>query len=264
MEWWDNRDKELKRILEKLQQIRSGEETPEQETPEQEAPKAPEAEQVKLQTKTVKIIKASPARKKSAPTYKAAAVPVRVITAEAFIEPRNERSIQSKISKVINGEAPVSQSVLMKRVIQSYGITRAGTRMQTHFQTLLQEMNLRTTVQDGTVFYWNADQNPDAYMIYRVCGEDESHRDPKDVPVQEVANAIYVVLYEQISMSREDLLRETAGKLGYARVSNVVLSMLELGIQYAQDQGGITMGASGTYVLSNGGTARAEAVLQSF
>jgi hypothetical protein len=65
-------------------------------------------------------------------------------------------------------------------------------------------------------------------------------------------------------MGQEDLLRETANKLGYIRLGNNVLSALALGIQYAQSQGGITTGTNGTFVLSNGGSARAEAILQSF
>ena len=52
--------------------------------------------------------------------------------------------------------------------------------------------------------------------------------------MQEATNAIYTVLYEQISMGQEDLLRETANKLGYTRLGNNVLSALALGIQYAQ------------------------------
>lgn len=77
--------------------------------------------------------------------------------------------------------------------------------------------------------------------------------------MQEVANAVYAVLYEQVSMAKEDLLRETARKLGYTRMGGNVLSAMESGIQFAQSQGGIGIGANGTYVLSAGGTARAEA-----
>ena len=157
-----------------------------------------------------------------------------------------------------------SLSMLTKRVVQSYGIARSGSRIQGHLNTILRKMNPQTTTQEDTVFFWKKDQNPDAYIGFRVSGDGDNRRDVRDVPVQEVANAIYTVLYEQISMGQEDLLRETANKLGYTRLGNNVLSALALGIQYAQAQGGITTGTNGTFVLSNGGTARAEATLQSF
>lgn len=65
-------------------------------------------------------------------------------------------------------------------------------------------------------------------------------------------------------MGQDDLFRETAGKLGYTRLGNNVLSAMVSGLQYAQEQGYITTGVSGTFVLSNYGTTRAEAVWNSF
>ena len=260
MDWWDNSGKELKRIFCKLQDIQNGVKGPEAEISK------PAAEAVKLQgnISASAFVEAPSVQIKTPPVYTAAIVPVKLISADAFVEPWHERGIQSKIEMVIAAEAPVSLSMLTKRVVQSYGIARAGSRIQGHMNTILRKMNPQNTAQAGVVFYWRKDQNPDAYAGFRVSGEGENRRDVRDVPVQEVANAIYTVLYEQVSMGQEDLLRETANKLGYTRLGNNVLSALALGIQYAQEQGGIAAGTNGTFVLSNGGTARAEATLQSF
>ena len=130
--------------------------------------------------------------------------------------------------------------------------------------TILRKMHLKTTTQEDVVFYWDKDQKPDAYIGFRVSGDGENRRDVRDVPVQEVANAIYTVLYEQISMGQEDLLREAAKKLGYTRLGGNVLSALASGIQYAQDQEGILPGVNGAFVLSDAGTARAEDTMKSF
>ncbi len=256
MDWWDNRQKELNRIQSKLQDIQNGVEVPAPE-PEEIIPEAPAG---KLQSN----VQAAPAVVKSAPIYKAATVPVKFLSADWFVEPQYIRDIQSKITLVINAEAPVSQATLIRRVVQSYGIARAGSRIQGHMGTILRKMNPKATKQEDAVFYWKQEQNPDAYVGFRVSGEGENRRDVRDVPVQEVANAIYAVLYEQVSMAQEDLLRETAKKLGYTRLGGNVLSQLALGIQYAEGQGGITLGTNGAYALSPGGTARAEATLQSF
>ncbi len=260
MDWWDNREKELKRIFDKLQEIQSGAKGSKPENP------APMEEPVRLQgnRSANPPAQTQAAQTKAAPAYMAATVPVNFLSADAFIEPWNEREIQSKLKLVIQSEAPVSLSMLSKRVVQSYGIARSGSRIQGHLNMLLGKMNIRTTAQGDAVFYWKKGQDPDAYVGFRVSGDGANRRDVRDVPVQEVANAIYTVLYEQISMAQEDLLRETANKLGYTRLGNNVLSVLALGIQYAQAQGGIALGTNGTFVLSNNGTARAEATLQSF
>lgn len=130
--------------------------------------------------------------------------------------------------------------------------------------TILRKMNPKATKQDDAVFYWRPDQDPDAYVGFRVSGDGESRRDVRDIPVQETANAIYTVLYEQGSMAQEDLLRESAKMLGYTRLGGNVLSQMALGIPYAESQGGITRGSNGAYVLSADGAACTEAALKSF
>ena len=251
MDWWDNREKELNRILQTLRDLQNG-------IQESRQPEEPQTPGEKLQ------MKAAPKKNKTAPVYKAAVLAQKLLTAEEFTEPRNLRSIQSKINAVISAEGPVSLPVLTRRVVQSFGITRAGSRIQSHMNGILQKMSLQTTEQEGTAFYWKKDQSPDAYALFRVCGDGENRRDIRDIPVQEVANAMYTVLHEQISMGQEDLLRETANKLGYTRLGTNVLSVLALGIAYARTQGTVTTGTGGTLILTPQGTARAETTLESF
>ncbi len=249
MDWWDNREKELERILQALRDIRAG--VPKTEIPAPETP-APVLAQI------------TPVKVKSAPLYQAVQLPQKQITAEEFVEPKYTRGIQSRITAVIAGESPISLGLLTKRVVQSYGITRAGTRIQGHLATILQGMGLKSTLQGDVQFYWNQAQVPEVYMGFRVSGEGDDRRDVRDVPQQEVANAICTVLHEQISMAQEDLLRETARKLGYTRLGGNVLSALELGIRYAEERECITLAGNGAYVLTAAGTARAEDTIASF
>ena len=253
-------DKELKRILKKLKDIRSGKSKVENDS---QPPKPEPTESPKLETRVASESQDS-AVPRTAPMYTVAVLPEKPVTADEFIDPKLISTIQKKINIVIKGEAPVSIPMLTRRVVQSFGISRAGSRIQGHMETVLRQMDLKMTQQEGVEFVWKKDQDPDSYIGFRVSGEGDSRRDVRDVPVQEVANAIYTVLYEQISMEQDDLLRETANKLGYTRLGNNVLSALAHGIQYAQAQGGIATGTSGTFVLSKDGTARAEATLKSF
>lgn len=260
MDWWDNREKELKRILDKLEDIQNGKIHLE--------PKIPIAEDISMKLQENVATKANSgfhvAAPKTAPAYAPVSLPMRAMTADEFVDPRRERSIKSSVEMVITYEAPISLPLLTKRILQSYGITRAGSRIQGHLNTVLRKMNLQTTAQEGVPFYWKMDQNPDSYVGFRINGDGDGRRDVRDVPVQEVANAIYAVLYEQISMGQDDLLRETANKLGYTRLGSNVLTALTSGIQYAQAHCGITTGTNGTFILTDGGTARAEAALENF
>ena len=254
MDWWDNSDKELRKILDVLKNIQDNSCDPEHNTP-------PDTE--KLEPTYSRIYTDVPKTpSKTAPIYKAVMLPARYISAESFTDPRNEQDIQNRIRIVVDEEAPISLSLLTKRVVQSYGIARSGNRIQSHFNSILRRMGLQTTVQNGTFFYWRRDQIPEAYCGLRIDGIDSNHRDVRDIAAQEIANAIYVVLYEQISMDKEDLLREAANKLGYTRLGSNVTSSLELGLSKAQMQGGITTGNTGAFVLTDVGTVRAETILQ--
>lgn len=255
MDWWDNPKKEIGRILSRLGEIRSGKNT--------SVPKT-ETSVPKVQAVRLRGIQAAPEQAKSPPVYAAAVLRNELLPADLFAEPRHIRDIQRKTEWVIDSEAPVSQTTLIRRVVQSYGIARAGSRIQAHMGMILRRVRPQATQQEKSVFYWKAGQSPDHYAGFRVNGEGENFRDVRDIPVQEVANAVYVVLYEQVSMAKEDLLRETARKLGYTRLGGNVLSVLAMGLQYAERLGCIALGANGACILTDDGTKRAEMTLKSF
>ena len=269
MDWWDNCDKEMQRILKQLKAIRKEKAAPPARPEEPTQPEQPK-EELPVEVVPAPVLAEQPKVKaaepvvKTPPVYKAAELQLKQLTAEEFIEPRHARSIQSRIKSVLQAEAPISMGLMTKRVLQSFGISRAGTRIQNHMSALTGKVEMKITRQGQTEFCWKPEQEPEAYVGLRINGEGEHKRDVRDLPVQEVANAVYLVLDEQISMSREDLLRETANRLGYTRLGSNVLSVLALGLDYAQGQGGITEGENGNFVLSEGGSARAATVRKNF
>ena len=175
-----------------------------------------------------------------------------------------EPYVRDKIQRIVSAEAPISLAMITRRLLQSYGIARAGSRIQTYLNTMLKNMDLKTTKQGDAVFYWKDGQDPKDYVGFRVSGDGEQHRDALDVAVQEVANAVCVVLHEQISMERSDLIRETALKLGYTRIGSNVLSAVCEGILYGENNGYITADVNGARILTDVGTSRAEATVKSF
>ncbi len=287
MDWWDNSEKELNRILTHLRdllaQAQAAAETdtdPENEDADAAQDEADTDETDTADTQDTSEEKAAPTApesvsedtvpqeiplcNKNAPVYTAAKLPVKAMTADEFMLKRNLRWIRTKITSIIEKEAPVSLPLLTKRLLQCCQISRAGTRMQTYIHEILQQTDLLTTVQDGVVFCWKRDLPPQDYVGFRVCGEDENRREIRDVAAEEIVNALCVVLYEQISMGTEDLAHETAEKLGYTRVSNPIQTAMQAGIAAAIEQGLIAEGANRTFILTDLGNARAEATLQSF
>ena len=251
MDWWDNSKKELKRILAKLQELESSRETPAEEIPAEPEPEKP---QIPVEAPVIR----------SAPVYAATVIKGRTLTPEEFVDPQYQWCIRTAVDQVISQEAPISHSLLAKRVVQGCGIARSGSRIQNRLNEILREMGVLYTMQDDVPFYWRDDQDSREYLLFRTNGAGESKRDIRDIPVQEICNAICAVLSEQVSMSHDDLIRESAGKFGYTRLGTNVVNIVELGIRYAEIQGYITTGSNDAWILTEDGTARGEAVIRSF
>ena len=239
MDWWDNARAELDRILETLQNPPQ----PPAETPTEPVPAEAASKLAAGVTK--------PAEKPAYPVYAPAKLKQAEVAAEDFLLPRYTAGIRKKIETVIAAEAPISKGLLVRRVVQSYGITRAGSRIQSHMDGILKGMSLLTTTLDDQVFYWRADQDPAAYPIFRVSDSEETRRDPKDIPVQEAANAVTQVLADQISMVSDDLIRESAKLLGFSRLGTAVTPLMTTAITYAAAKGTIATGQNGNYVLAD-------------
>ena len=73
-----------------------------------------------------------------------------------------------------------------------------------------------------------------------------------------------IVLLEQISMVREDLIRETAKILGYTRLGGNVTAAMEAGLAHAEQMGSIALNPGGMYLLTESGTDRANQIIETF
>ena len=173
------------------------------------------------------------------------------MSAEDFITPtyRHRTNVVNKINKVLDTEAPISENLLMRRVVQSFGIARSGSRIQMFMRGIFRSMNLKTTVQNGDKFYWRANQAPEAYRGFRENVEGENKRDAKDIPVQEAANAVCRALEEQFSLPSEDLVRAAANLMGIQRLGDVVYSLFLDGLNLASKQQRIVKTDIGNWIL---------------
>ncbi|MDE5786256.1 MAG: DUF3320 domain-containing protein [Duncaniella sp.] len=160
------------------------------------------------------------------------------LSAEEFISGAHDRMILDKIAAVISHEAPVSKSLLYKRVLSSYGFSRTGTRLATHLDRLLATTPYIATGTD-TIFYWADGQNPAACDFYRP----RSEREPLDIAPEEIAVAITRILGEQVSLPVDSLKREVAQMFGYNRLGDNVNASITRAIGYALDRNLIILSA---------------------
>ena len=94
----------------------------------------------------------------------------------------------------------------------------------------------RTTKDGENLFYWKADQVPDEYSIYRTEDSSGGKRAMDEVSSFEITNAIKEVIEEQISLTKKDLIRETAKKFGYPRLGAIIESTISFAIDSAKER----------------------------
>lgn len=247
-EWWEQPDKVIHGILEALtaaKENRPLEVTPDVE-PEQQ--KLQEVLQETIVSKTdiiqshmplspVDPVASNPMEPKpnsSAIAYEICLLnPAASNSSDEFLLVQNKDRVKAQILKVLETESPISKNLMCKRILQSWNISRSGTRINNHFDSLFAQMNLNTTQYGDSVFFWKLGQYSKSYTHYRISPNDAYKRDADDLPPEEIANVIKEILQNQISLSEPDLIRETAKILGYARIGGNVASAMSAGIDYA-------------------------------
>ena len=157
----------------------------------------------------------------------------------------NTAKIAKNVSDVLSVEAPVSRTVLAKKVFACWGISRPGAAMKKTLDAAIEKTQHGSTLAGETEFLWLPEQVPAGYDKCRTVYADDERRDITDVPPQEIAAGIKRIMERQIAMQREDLLRETAHLFGYTRMTPAVETAMSLGIREAKSRGFVAFGEDG-------------------
>ncbi len=235
-DWWDSGERELERLLKHVREAAARE--------RDDAPAAPPAPKLAAKaepTKPAPEKRPAPAPESRVAAYCTAALEPLSLSAEEFLLPGHAEALRDRFAQALAAEAPVSGSVLLRRVLQCCGISRGGSRIQSYAESLLEGLGARWTEEDGRRFCWLSSQDPQSYRGVREAGG----REAKEIPAQEAANAAVLVLREQIGLPRADLVRETAKLFGFTRTGPVVTAMAESGIRLALEDGRIAEAPDG-------------------
>lgn len=150
-----------------------------------------------------------------------------------FLERSKKREVKEKIRQVIEVEAPITEWLLIDRVLNSYDVRKAGSNIRPMMQSILKEMNLNTTDENGNKVYWKSSQDPDQYKEFRVPSDIENRRSIDNIPFIEVVNA---VRFEETKFGRqrktEDVIKDTAELFGFSRIGKTIREVLEEAIKH--------------------------------
>ncbi len=226
LDWWEKPERVLNEIEQEIEEAVSAANTPVEVQPvfiDTEQPPVSE------QLKTAHFIE-GPSCEQSYQT--AVLLPVGCPSPDVFLYAENKRKILSHIKQVIEKEAPISHSLLRKRVFAAWGLSR-GSRIDAHFDTLLGGIPCYRNINHDQVFLWNTEEQWRSYNIYRT----DSNRDAPDLPPEEVAVALRELLKQQISIPTKDLMKLTAHVLGFSKLGANIESAMLHGMEEAVRKG---------------------------
>lgn len=147
---------------------------------------------------------------------------------DLFYSAESKPVILSQMRKVMEIEAPISKSLLCKKVLYEWGIGRLTQRPDTYLSALLETSGFYQSECDGLPFFWIDEKQWRNYSSFRL----ESDRDIMDVPPEEIANGIRQIMADSISLSVPDLLKATAQLFGFLRGVNIDTA-IQRGIEVA-------------------------------
>ena len=148
---------------------------------------------------------------------------------EDFFLPESYPVLTSQIQKIIENEAPVSKSLLCKKILSEWGISRLGPRIEAHIETVFKALNTYNTEHDGYVYCWKDKEQCSSYLAYRP----DSDRDVTDISPEEIANAIQQILTDSISLPMADLIKACAQTFGFPRMGSIIDAAMQRGIREA-------------------------------
>ena len=165
-------------------------------------------------------------------SYQMSALMPSPYSSEEFFYPGHRGIILNQIKEVMETEAPISKSLLCKRVLAAWGISRLGQRLDGYLNELLLSTPFYVSHYEDLSFYWLNEEQYMGYDFFRT-----GLRDAIDLPPEEVANVMKYILTDEISLPTTDLSKLSAQLLGFARGGSNVDAAMHRGIVKAMDNG---------------------------
>lgn len=121
--------------------------------------------------------------------------------------------IKKQLLQIISIEQPITNTLLYKRILRIWNLTRVTTRLQVFIDNLIKNMYKDPLSSTDNTIYWENKEKSDNYTFYRI----NSNRDILDIPILEVMNAACYAIEQQFSMPLEDLKKSTSLLLGFSK-----------------------------------------------
>ena len=174
------------------------------------------------------------------------------VISDDFLKGDYKEEAKSRILKIIETEAPITESLLSKRLINSFSIKRLGSSLAEYFENaLLKELEEEGKIDECIVAGEKVFHNGKDLSFFRPTPDDPDEiRYSYQIPVEEALNAI-IYIFETTGKKflKKDLLSEFSKELEYQRKGSQVVTLFNKAFEEGKKRGLIKKNSSGKFFL---------------
>lgn len=228
MDWYENSEKILNEIKEKVNSILEDSYEEEQiASPEIEhfAVDETEVHSDEIATETVSEVKKQ--------EYVATVLDfVPSANSQTIYDFGNRNLLRSQINQIVQTESPISKNLLYRRLLNVWNTSRVGAKLDRHLQEIIGETNIKISCHHQD-FYW--DENSEfSCTFYRK--NDIEKRSIEDIAPEEVLVALEEVLTNNLSIEKADLMRYLTRTFGYSKMGMQIENLIDYAIRFAVEK----------------------------
>ncbi len=147
----------------------------------------------------------------------------------------NDNAIISRIKSVVSIEEPISEEFVIKRVLQSFGIQKGGTRIDDKIKSLLALTEFKYEEILGRKYYRKTNKCLET-TFYRVETEEPLRKTDSDFTPYEILAIIRGILENRVSIYADELEGLILAELKITRSNQKVIQFIHSVVQYGEDK----------------------------
>lgn len=224
-DWISGRPTQIKRVLDAVAAARVGQSSAGAKTDpfKSYASSAPKIDlPAPMQSRSTPAGREDPKLPYGVTIYKQATFP-RMGTSYEFAREDNAR-IGALLKYLVNNEGPIQLSAACRRLASSWGMTRSLERVERRITMIARGLSLASEIEIRDDFLWPIRKRK---ILVRRPAPGESPRPINEIAPEEIAEAALLCLQNGFSLTREDLVVQTAHLLGFARTGKTERGCIE-------------------------------------
>ena len=159
--------------------------------------------------------------------YVSSNYPSRESDSDSFFEEKETRT-KSVINFFIRNEGPISERLLVKKVLAQFSISKNTKTTKAVFNECL--YNKPSNFTNNMRFYWDKEEDKDRVGYYRVGSK---YREFIDIPKEEIIIAIKDIMKNKLSLTKDELIKYVVSAFGFNKVGDTMKEIILTSIDFA-------------------------------